>query len=54
MNRYRAPILQHGERRSYGLGCRCPDCREANNAYHRDYYQRRKAQANRPDREIVR
>lgn len=36
----------HGTRQGYdGHRCRCPECRAANNAYHREYQARRRAAA---------
>lgn len=39
---------QHGTRTMYVTGCRCEPCKEADRAYHRDYYARRKDEPNSP------
>lgn len=39
----RTPLPEHGQRARYNRGCRCSECREANNRYHID--RRRKSSA---------
>lgn len=39
---------QHGKRSMYVGGCRCELCKEADRAYHRDYYALRKDEPNSP------
>lgn len=39
---------QHGTRTTYVTGCRCEPCKEADRAYHRDYYARRKDEPDSP------
>lgn len=36
------PMPNHGDRRMYLRGCRCPECFAANARYQRDYRERRK------------